>query len=95
MKRGVIAGYHLLISQSGVSDKPEIILITTYSNRAPFEAAEKRFQTIFQDLDLPRSPLFDGFWRDQISGPVEGAVDYRRVYSVGGNCGVPGHRSGG
>ena len=95
VKRGVIDSYNLLVSQSGVSDEPEIILITNYSDRAQFEASEDRFQAIFKELDLPRPLLLDGLGRDQILGPVEGADDYRSVYSSDGDCGVPGHALGG
>lgn len=95
LERGVIASYNLLVSESGVSEEPEVILITTYQNRAQFDQAEERFQAIFEELDLPRPLLIEGLTRAQILGPIEGAEDYRTVYSSLGNCAVPGHPIGG
>lgn len=89
--RGLIAGYNLLVSESGVTDKPEIVLVTIYANRAQYAAREEHFQEIFREMDLAGPLLIDGKSRAEILGAVEGAEDYRSVFASSGDCGVPGH----
>lgn len=91
LERGAIAGYSLLVSQSGESAEPEIVLITTYANSDQFERAEDEFQAIFAELDLPRPFLIEGLTRAEIVGPVKGSDDYRTIISSSGNCAIPGH----
>ncbi|MHA7818798.1 MAG: hypothetical protein ACX930_04015 [Erythrobacter sp.] len=90
-ERGLIADYNLLVSESGVTDDPEILLITTYANREQYAAREEHFQAIFREMELDGPILIEGRSRAEILGTVEGAEDYRSVFASGGDCGVPGH----
>ena len=90
-KRGQIASYELLVSEGGVGTEPEVVLITTYADRAQYEAREEHFRAIFDEIGLDGPIVVEGKSRGEILGTTIGSDDYRSVYASSGDCGVPGH----
>lgn len=91
LKRGQIADYELFVSESGVGTEPEVVLITTYADRAQYEAREEHFLAIFDEIGLDGPITVEGKSRNEIFGATVGSGDYRSVYASSGDCGVPGH----
>lgn len=84
LRRGLIADYRLLATQSPRDEGPQLQLITVYSDQTQFAEREANFQAIFQTVPISLPATIDGMSRDEIFAARAGMEDYVESFGSGG-----------